>query len=288
MDLERFENYLRYQKRYSEHTIVAYVNDIKSFFSFVDLNFSSKVTHHIVRSWMVDMVSKKYEAKSINRKISSLKSYYRFLKKNSLIEVNPASKIVSMKVPKKLPKFLEEKQIEHLLEESEEDDYTGRMNNLIIEVIYVCGLRRSECIDLKEENCNSVQIKVMGKGSKERIIPIADLLSIQIKEFIDFKREVGIDSNGFLFQRPNGKKLYPKYLYNLVNKRIGQVSSLDKRSPHILRHSFATHLSNNGAELNAIKTLLGHSSLAATQIYTHTSIERLKDVYKKAHPKAEK
>lgn len=288
--LEKYTNYLRFEKRFSEHTILAYTNDIRSFFSYAHVNFSNEVSHHTVRSWMVDMVTRKYEAKSINRKVSSIKSFYRYLKKNGEIQVNPAAKIVSLKVPKKLPKYLEEGQAEKLLENSnlKKDDYKSHLDQLILEVIYNCGLRRSECIDLQEENCVGRQIKVMGKGGKERIIPISGELGEKIQEFIEKKRELEIVANGYLFQRESGKKLYPKYLYNIVKSRIGEVSSIDKRSPHILRHSFATHLSNNGADLNAIKTLLGHSSLAATQIYTHTSIERLKDVYKKAHPKAKK
>lgn len=290
MDLSRFESYLKFEKRFSEHTITAYTSDVASFFKYCETNEVEKVDHHVVRSWMVDLVTKKYEAKSINRKISSLKTYYRFQKKIGAVELNPVAKIISLKVAKKLPQFLDESQMENIIERQIDDvhDYKTRMDGLIIELIYTCGLRRSECIELKENDCDLDQIKVMGKGSKERIIPIPTYLGEKLKEFKREKIELGLVKNGLLFQLENGKKVYPKYIYNLVKKQIGLFSSLDKRSPHILRHSFATHLANSGADLNAIKTLLGHSSLAATQIYTHNSIEKLKDVYKKAHPKAEK
>ncbi|GLR19435.1 tyrosine-type recombinase/integrase [Portibacter lacus] len=290
MDLERYGNYLRYEKRYSDHTIIAYLKDVQSFFEFCELQEVEEVSHHTVRSWMVDMVTRKYEAKSINRKISSLKSFYRYQKKCGLIASNPVAKIISMKVAKKLPQYLEEGQIEKLIEHQSENagDYKSILDGLIVELIYTCGLRRAECIELQESNCEAGQIKVIGKGSKERIIPITEKLYLKIKDFIKLKKDNEITSNGFLFQNEKGKSIYPKYIYNLVRAEISQVSSLDKRSPHILRHSFATHLSNDGADLNAIKTLLGHSSLAATQIYTHNTIERLKDIYKKAHPKAEK
>jgi len=287
-NIDKYKNYLQYEKRYSAHTIQAYLADIKALLAFAEVNVASEMSHHVIRSWMVHMISEKYEPKSINRKLSSIKSFYRYLKKIQVVASNPASKIKSMKVGKKLPKFLDQRQTKDLMDAKYNDDYKSQLDSLLIEVMYNCGIRRSECIELKEANISDKSIKVLGKGNKERIIPISEALAGKIKDYQRVKEDVEIVGNGYLFQLPSSKKLYPKYIYNVIKKRIGQVSSIDKRSPHILRHSFATHLVNNGADLNSVKTLLGHSSLAATQVYTHTSIERLKDVYKKAHPKAEK
>ncbi len=292
-EVKSFENYLKYEKRYSVHTSTAYISDVEAFLNFMfksyDVQDFTLIKHQHLRSWMVDMVQHKYESKSINRKISSIRTFFGFLKKQGHVTTNPTSKIVAMKVPKRLPNYIQENQAEKLLEITsvdQDEDFTYNQNSLIIEILYNCGLRSAECINLKEEDCDLKNIKVLGKGNKERLIPISDTLGKHISEFIKLKKSNEILSNGFLFQNKNGKKLYPKYIYNLVKKQISQVSSIKKRSPHVLRHSFATHLSNSGADLNSIKTLLGHSSLAATQIYTHTSIERLKDIYKKAHPKA--
>ncbi|WP_235296902.1 tyrosine-type recombinase/integrase [Portibacter marinus] len=286
--IDKYENHLRYEKRYSKHTITAYINDINGFLSHFGSGDLMEVTHQSIRSWMVHLITESYEPKSINRKLSSLKSFFKFLKKIGLLQRNPAAKISSMKVGKKLPKYLEEKQASALLEQDTSDAYKDLLDQLIVEVSYTCGLRRSECIALLSSDISSDSIKVTGKGNKERLIPISQSLYQKMQKFESCKEEYDVIPNGHFFQLPSGKKLYPKYIYNVVKRKIGQVSSLDKRSPHVLRHSFATHLVNHGADLNAVKSLLGHSSLAATQVYTHTSIERLKDVYKKAHPKAEK
>lgn len=290
MELRGYENYLEFEKRYSKHTVLAYLNDIKSFLSFADVSDVRDVSHFQVRSWMVDLITQKYEVKSINRKVSSLKSFFKFLKKRGVIDTSPANKVTSLKVGKKLPKYLDETQAEVLMQIGVNDECTYRnaMNQLVLELLYGCGLRRSECIDLLARNCSENAVKVLGKGNKERIIPISAALHDKIQAFLKLKKEEEMEESEYVFTLENGKKLYPKYLYNLVKKSIGEVSSIDKRSPHVLRHSFATHLANSGADLNSIKALLGHSSLAATQIYTHTTIERLKDVYKKAHPKASK
>ncbi len=286
--LTKYENYLRYERRYSGHTVAAYLKDIKALFSHLQGEELASINHHQVRSWMVHMVSEKYEAKSINRKISSVKSYFRYLKKLEIVAKNPAAKIVSLKVPKPLPKFVESQQLEGLFEKRLVSDYKKALDDLIIELIYSCGLRRSECIELKEVDFSGLHLKVHGKGKKDRILPIMQSLMDKVDYFKTLKLQEEIVSNGYLFQLPSGKKLYPKYVYRVAKKGIAQVSSIEKRSPHVLRHSFATHLLNNGADLNSVKTLLGHSSLAATQLYTHTSVERLKEVYNKAHPKAEK
>lgn len=291
--VERYNNYMQYEKRYSEHTVTAYVSDIRAFFVYVKFTFDiadlHTVKHTHVRSWMVHMSREGYEAKSINRKISSVRTYYLFLRKQGVLNHNPVAKVSALKVPKRLPKYLEKSQAAELSNlEFSKDDYNAYLDNIIITILYSCGLRRSECLDLLEENIDVNSIKVLGKGNKERIIPIDGSMYSRILDFIKLKRENEIVPNGFLLQNLKGKKLYPKYIYNVVKRKIGEVSSIDKRSPHVLRHTFATHLLDNGADLNSVKTLLGHSSLAATQVYTHTSIERLKEVYKKAHPKADK
>lgn len=293
--INSFQQYLEFEKRYAHNTVIAYIQDLCSFFQFLEASYEIKeanmVQHTHLRTWMIHLVQEKYETKSINRKVSSLKTFFRFIKKRGHIEHNPASRLIAMKVGKRLPNYLQEDQANKLMileVDADQGNYKSVMDSLIVELLYTCGLRRSECLNLEEKNCSTDNIKVMGKGSKERLIPISLGLSRKVKHLIELKREEGIATNGFLFQRLNGQPLYPKYIYNLVKKRIGSISSLEKRGPHVLRHSFATHLANSGADLNSIKTLLGHSSLAATQIYTHTSIEKLKDVYKKAHPKAEK
>ena len=291
----QFESYLKFERRYSEHTVLAYLNDVNTCLKYMNDTFDiasiSNISHVHIRSWMVSMVQKNYASKSINRKVSSIRSFFIFLKKRGELSHNPAAKIIAMKVSKRLPNYLQEEQAKALTELTHESDtggYKEVMDGLIVELLYNCGIRRSECINLKEKHIDERNIKVLGKGNKERLIPISDRLSKRIRNFRILKEQSEVVSNGLLFQNINGKKLYPKYIYNIVTKYISQVSSIEKRSPHVLRHSFATHLSNSGADLNSIKTLLGHSSLAATQIYTHTSIEKLKDVYKKAHPKARK
>lgn len=295
-EVKRFESYLKYEKRYSDHTVVAYLNDVNTCLNYMsdafDIASISNISHVHIRSWMVSMVHKKYASKSVNRKISSIRSFFIFLKKRGVLSHNPAAKIIALKVSKRLPNYLQEEQAKALTElthdESDLGGYKEAMDGLIVELLYNCGLRRSECLNLQEMHCDEKNIRVLGKGNKERLIPISGRLSKRIQNFRNLKIQSEILSNGLLFQNINGKKLYPKYIYNIVTKYISQVSSIEKRGPHVLRHSFATHLSNSGADLNSIKTLLGHSSLAATQIYTHTSIEKLKDVYKKAHPKASK
>ncbi len=293
--LATFLQYLEYEKRYSKHTILAYRNDLLSCLDYLEIQYEiddvKEIKHQHMRSWMVSLVTEKYEAKSINRKISAVRGFFVFLRKRDKISINPTTKIVALKTPKRLPQYLQEHQAKDLIEmvkSTQSNDFKAKQDELIIELLYTCGIRRSECINLQEKDCNEGNIKVLGKGNKERLIPISSEMSRKIFDFIDCKRDEGIYGNGYLFQTSKGEKLYPKYIYNLVKNKIGLVSSLEKRSPHILRHSFATHLSNSGADLNAIKTLLGHSSLAATQIYTHTSIDRLKEVYKSAHPKAKK
>ncbi len=292
--INSFLDYLKFQKRYAEHTIVSYEHDLISFFDFLHFQFNEYEVKSIkpayVRSWLADLKSNENSSKTINRKISSLKTFFKYLLRQEEIEVSPMTTIVSPKQSKRLPQFVDKRDTETLFAHVEfTDDWTGKTEKIILSILYNTGIRQAELIGLKEDQIDysNYAIKVLGKGSKERIIPVSIDLLEDIKNYIKAKSEVlETPDTVFLLVRENGKKLYPKWVYNTVKKYLSMVTTIDKRSPHILRHTFATHLSNNGADLNAIKELLGHSSLAATQIYTHNTIEKLKDIYKKAHPKA--
>ena len=294
INIQAFLNYLKFQKRYSQHTIISYENDLSSFFNFLELQFNENKLANIkstfVRSWLADLKSANISSKTINRKISALKTFFKFQLKQGEIEVSPMATIVSPKQNKRLPEFVDKKDINTLFEMVEfPDDWSGKTNRLVLQLLYNTGIRQAELIGLKENQIDFSKdtIKVLGKGSKERIIPISKELVAEIKSYLKEKnQQIQSPDRDFLLVRSNGKKLYAKWVYNSVKRYLSLVTTINKKSPHILRHTFATHLSNNGAELNAIKELLGHSSLAATQIYTHNTIEKLKDVYKKAHPKA--
>jgi integrase/recombinase XerC len=292
--IKSFIEYLTYQKRYSPQTIVSYDNDLCGFFDFIELQFGSikieEINASFVRSWLATMKESGLESKSLNRKISTLKSFFKYQLKQGIVLTSPMVTIVSPKVKKRLPQFVDEKDIHTLFFYVEfPDNWEGKTHRLLLQLFYNTGMRQAELVNLTEsqiDNSNG-NIKVLGKGNKERILPVSKDLMILINEYIDGKR---INFEQFdrelLLVNGKGKRLYPKYVYNVVRQYLSSVTTVDKKSPHVLRHSFATHLMNNGADLNAVKELLGHSSLAATQIYTHNTIEKLKDVYKKAHPKA--
>lgn len=291
---QSFFNYLEFEKRYSNHTLISYRNDIDQFHSFLIRQFEledlliAKHTH--VRTWMVHMMQNGITNKSVNRKISSLKSFYNFLKKQGMLKKSPMLKVIAPKVGKRLPKYVESNQIQSLLTgELFEAGFSGDRDALIIDMLYSTGIRRAELIGLREQDVNHYNnnIKVYGKGSKERLIPVSKMLLDRISAYVTAKVDhFDFANRDFLLVTDAGKALYPKFVFNKVKQYLAKVTTLDKKSPHILRHSFATHLANNGAELNAIKALLGHASLAATQVYTHNTIEQLKSVYKNAHPKA--
>lgn len=295
---EEFSKYLELERRYSKHTVLAYNNDLNSFREFLliqyELNTIKEIKHGFIRSWIVSLMQAGITPKSINRKISCLKSFFAYLKRKKLIRLNPMRKIVSPKIAKRLPPIIQEKSIKELLDTKwdeivEEKDYSSIRDKLIIELFYISGMRRTELIELTDLSIDDSkqQLKVLGKGNKERLIPISNGFIHSLKEYIVLREaSFGANKDSFLFLTDKGKKMYPKMVYNLVKKALSLISSANKKSPHILRHSFATHLSNNGADLNAIKELLGHASLAATQIYTHNSIDKLKEVYKKSHPSA--
>lgn len=292
--LQMFLNYLKFQKRYSPHTIVSYQTDLVAFFDFMELTFGKidlpDIKPAYVRTWLASLKEAGMEAKSINRKISALKSFFKYLLKEQSILVSPMGSIISPKVSKRLPQFVDNTDIKTLFQYVEfPNNWAGKTDRLLLQLLYNTGIRQAELISLKENHVDHFKstIKVLGKGNKERIIPVSKELSEFLKGYIMEKREVFQNYNEeVLLVNKIGKKLYPKYVYNTVKKYLLQITTISKKSPHVLRHTFATHLMNNGADLNAVKELLGHSSLAATQIYTHNSIDKLKDIYKKAHPKA--
>ena len=294
MNHERFFQYLEYEKRFSPHTLTAYRTDLGQFSEFIkftyDLDAAAGIRHPHIRSWIVDLLGKGNTTRSINRKLSCLKTYFKFLRKQGEIESNPMAKVTAPKTGKRLPVFVNEKNMELLFEKVDfGEGYRGLRNRLVMEVLYCTGLRRSELIGLKVKDVDfsTNQLKVLGKGNKERLVPMARHLVLLLGYYIKVRNaEWGGETEPYLFLTDKGKKLYPGFVYLLVKKYLSVVTTLEQRSPHVLRHTFATHLSNNGADLNAIKELLGHSSLAATQVYMHNSIEKLKKVYQQAHPKA--
>jgi integrase/recombinase XerC len=244
----------------------------------------SEVNFQIVRAWIAYLLEQGVSPRSVNRKISTLKTYFKFLIREGMIDESPMLKIVSPKSKKRLPLFIEEDQIESLLNEVKfEDGFIGERNKLIIELFYVTGIRLSELIEIKitDINFDDNLVKVLGKRNKERLIPLSERIIKELKYFI-----VKYNISKHLFTNLDGKKVYTKLVYRVVNKYIGEISSINKKSPHILRHTFATHMLNNGADINAIKELLGHANLSATQVYTHNTIEKLKSIYKQAHPRA--
>lgn len=292
MELKPFKDYLRFEKRYSIHTIEAYETDLDQFFGFLESEYEPisllEISHHHIRSWMVSLIEQQVSSVSINRKLSTLKTFFRFYKRAGKIRINPASKIQAPKQGKKLPVFVEQKQIEKLFQEIPyPEGFVGARDKLILECFYALGLRRAELINLKDSDFSLQQanLRVMGKGKKERIIPFDNKLVKSVEEYLE-QRSIEFSSTPSFFVTEKCKPLYPRLVYQIVNKYLSLVTTLKKKSPHVLRHTFATHLLNNGADINAIKELLGHSSLAATQVYTHNDIQKLKSIYKQAHPKA--
>lgn len=292
--IQQFLQYLQYERRYSNHTLIAYNRDLSQFADFLcntyEINRVEDVTHLYIRSWMVEFVNDGVLARSINRKLSCLKSFFKFCLKRKYISVNPLAKIIRPKTGKQLPKVVSQKALENLLSrlEAEEKDFESARDKTIIQLLYLTGIRRSELIELKLSSIDRSQrvLKVIGKGKKERLIPLTKEMLQALQEYSSIRAENFEVPAPQLFLTSKGKKMYPKLVYLIVKKNLALVTSIEQKSPHVLRHSFATHLSNNGAELNAIKELLGHANLSATQIYTHNTIDRLKSIYKKAHPKA--
>jgi len=302
MRVEKFEIYLRTEKRYSSHTVQAYTQDLKQFSDYLSQFYPESeldnLSHYQVRSWMVSLMESGREAVSIHRKISTLRSYYKYLQKEGIIQNNPLSKIQLPKKAKKIPVYIPEQKMNDLLDHHFfEETWFGKRDRLLLELFYCSGVRLSELLGLKESDLDfqNAQIKVLGKRNKERIIPMPPYLLENLRIFLLEKKETFPedltikDKSGLadtLFLTDQGKPIYSKWIYRKVKQFLSLVSTAQKRSPHILRHSFATHLLNRGADIQAIRELLGHASLAATQVYTHTTTERLKLIYNQAHPKA--
>ena len=288
MHKNNFLKYIEFEKRYSKHTLISYNTDLSQFINFLhneyEISDVTEVSHQIIRSWISSMLDRGMSSRSVNRKITTLKSFYKYLMQEDVISENPTQKIISPKNAKKLPVFVEKSKMDELLSEIEfPDTFEGERDKLIIDVFYMTGMRLSELLGIRKKDIDfsKSNIKVLGKRNKERIIPLSVNLLNQLKKFSE-KHKI----NFYFFVNYDGKKLSAKNIYNIVNKYLGMVSSLEKKSPHILRHTFATHMLNNGADINAIKEILGHANLSATQVYTHNTIEKLKTIYKQAHPRA--
>ncbi len=291
MEFLSFITYLKTEKHASEHTIAAYENDLEEFSSFLEtfnIDKIEDITSVLIREWQVTLMSNGISARSVARKISALRAWYKFLRKQGVLNENPLLKISTPKFSKPLPVFIREKEMNNLFDHVEfPDTFEGLRDKLILQLFYETGMRRAELIGLKEQNIDfySNTLKVLGKRQKERLIPFEDGLKETLLNYLDQKKKLNLEAL-FLFMGKKGNKLSPSTVVSIVEKYLSMASNADKKTPHILRHTFATHLLNNGAEINAIKEMLGHSSLAATQVYTHNTIEKLKKTYKQAHPKS--
>ncbi|MBO5818818.1 MAG: tyrosine recombinase XerC [Bacteroidales bacterium] len=301
--VEQFIQYLRYERNYSSHTVLAYRKDLEQFSLFLTDEYGvddlSRADADMIRFWLLRLMEEGLSARSVNRKLSSLKSFWRYLLAKGLAKENPCRKLLSPKVHKSLPSFLKKEEMESLLDDACENEdiseFVAKRNRLMIEMLLQTGMRRSELMGLalSDVDMSSCLLRVKGKRDKQRLIPFGPMLQSMIQDYLDSRAqwqsqcEDLYDFSDCLFVRENGKPLYPQLVYRLVHDKLSQCSSLAKKSPHVLRHSFATTLLNNGAQLNAVKELLGHANLSATEVYTHTTFEELKQVYKQAHPRAD-
>lgn len=297
--IDNYLKYLTYEKKFSAHTISGYQNDLLQFETYLiqqfELDDATLVSHQHIRSWLVELINAGVVARSVARKLSALRSWFKYLMKEELVSKNPVAKVQAPKMAKTLPVFVEQANMNALFDRKTDDDgdeffadtFEGQTEKLILLLFYTCGIRLSELINLQTANFSTynLTIKVLGKRNKERIIPITKELCNLINHYLEIKMIQGLE-NEYLLVLSSNQKLYPKFVYNTVKKMLTKVTSIEKRSPHVLRHTYATHLLNSGADLNAIKELLGHASLAATQVYTHNSIDRLKDIHKLRHPRA--
>jgi len=303
MFLARFIQYIKYEKRYSAHTVSAYQSDLEQFMRFLNnpggadpapepvITHPSQVSYHDIRNWMVELIDQKLTGRSVNRKMATLRKYFKFLLQEGIVETNPVSRIRSQKVAKTLPVVVEDTRLTKMLDSDDifTNDFPGLRDKLVIELLFGTGIRLAELLGIKEQDISfeGGVVKVLGKRNKERIIPINNELKSLLPEYLGLKKNQNFDNNSFtLIVTNKGADAYPKLIYLIVQKYLSNISTQNKRSPHVLRHTFATTMLNNGADLNSIKELLGHANLSATQIYTHNSVERLKSIYKLAHPKA--
>lgn len=294
MHINTFRNFLQHEKRFSDHTVQAYIADVEQFCLYLaevyDIQDPSEIDAVHIRSWMVYLMDGGTAARSINRKLSSLRSWYRVMRRRGVVDSNPFARINGPKSGKRLPDVIDNNRLRSLFEQTEfPETYSGARDRMILDMLYGCGMRRSELIGLKVSDVNFSRgvIRVEGKGRKQREIPLLGYLARSLREYLALRGgEIEGEDPGYLFLTDKGKQLYPKMVYNIVKRHLSIVTQGNGRSPHALRHAFATHLAENGADINAIKELLGHSSLAATQVYMHTSISRLKAAYDQAHPNA--
>lgn len=294
--VDAFLEYLNLEKKYSAHTITAYKNDLQSFKKFLEMEYAQEnlreVHYSQIRNWIVNLVDIKVSNRTVNRKVSALKSFFTFLQKTKQIDYNPLSKHKSLKIEKRLQVPFSFKEINTVINDIDKeanDDFESLRNRLIVELFYSTGIRRAELINIKQRDVSfsDKTIKILGKRNKERFVPLLGSVIQTLNRYLALKKEfeIGLEE---LFITEKGNKIYETLVYRIINHYFGQVSSKEKRSPHILRHSFATHLLNEGADLNSVKDLLGHSSLASTQVYTQNSLDVLKKVYNKAHPRGSK
>ena len=288
MQIKKFLSYIKSEKRYSTHTFTSYRRDLFQFQQFLKTKFEvsndNEISFEMIRSWVALLLDSKNSVSTVNRKISTLRSYFKYLISFDLIKKNPIKKLVAPKTNKKIPSHVSQIDMSKILDETNfTDDFVGKRNFLIIEFLYFTGVRVSELLSIrtKDFDFKNKSIKIIGKGKKERFIPLADILTKRIQIFVQ-----QFNITGYLFTNDKNKRLYSKKIYRIVKDHLSLHSTKTNNSPHILRHTFATHMLNNGADINAIKELLGHSSLNATQVYTHNSIEKVKSIYKKAHPRA--
>jgi integrase/recombinase XerC len=291
--IQRFADYLRFEKRYSDHSLRAYTDDLIQFFSYLadtyELSDPASVASFHIRSWMVSLTGAGMKPRSVNRKISSLKAFYTHGRRTGAFLESPVSGLKALKVPRRLPVYLEEGQTEQLLAIPElKSGSMEDMEQLMVMMLYLTGLRISELLSVRESQVagGHSNLRVLGKGNKERVVPLPEVLSARISGFVSARTDgrEGAGS-GFLFENASGRRLHPRQAYGMVRRQLSIVSSADRRGPHVLRHTFATHLANRGADLSAIKDLLGHASLASTQVYTHNSIARLQEAHRRAHPR---
>lgn len=293
--IEKYIKYLRYERNYSSHTEISYFEDLCQFSDFLIEHFSDvdvqSVDSDIVRLWIVSLMENKMSARTVNRKLSALKSFYKYLLRIGYVSHNPVKKVVGPKISKPIPTFVRDANMNEILDASigaTGDAFVEIRNHTMIELFYVTGIRRAELLGLKNVDVDFWKntIRVIGKRNKERIIPISSETRLVLERYAEVRDRDVENQSGFFFVKEDGQPMYPMLVHRIVSENLKQIPTLSKTSPHVLRHTFATGMLNNGADINAVKELLGHSSLAATEIYTHTSFEELKKIYNKAHPRA--
>ena len=290
--LNDFLQYLRFEKRYSHHTLTAYQKDLDQFHQYISQQFDISEVEPLalfhVRSWLAGLKDDNQTPRTINRKISSLNSFFKYLMKTGVVQKNPVSQLHALRLPERLPTYLKENETDRLLEELQfEEGFKGFTERVVCDLLYQTGMRRNELLELKEKDIewSLKQVRVLGKGNKERLLPVSPMLLETLKDYINEKQNIANHDTNHLLILESGQPLYAGYIYRVVKKYLTIATTQKKKSPHVLRHTFATHLLNNGANIQAIKDLLGHSSLAATQVYTHNNIDKLKEIHKTSHPR---